>query len=730
MCGIVGVLARRRADSELVARLAALLRHRGPDDEGLVAIDVDGGRALPLAGADTMAEAIGGEHPYLPRGTVADAGPWDVVLASRRLAIIDLSAAGHQPLCSPDGRAWIVHNGEIYNYVELRRELSALGHRFRGGSDTEVALAAYREWRTDCLRPFYGLWGMAIWDGEQRRLVLSRDRFGVKPLYFADADQFVFASELKAIVASGAVTPAENEAAVATFLATGRIDVRGDETSFADVCQVEPGCYVVRSLDGAAQQRRYYDLVARVRPARATELLDVLVDAVALRLRSDVPVGSSLSGGVDSSAVVALAQRRLGPRWPMHTFTFASRAADDETEFAALVARHVGAGNVATEVPDLPLPDLLAQLVWEQDEPIGSGSVLAQRQVMERAHEDGLKVLLDGQGGDEVLAGYKHYVATNLADLLARGRLLRWVCRTRPRSTPAGRRWRCGGRSRPCFRPRSSGGARKCSSRRRNAHGCGARCASSRWTRCPRRGPARRPGRPRPRCWTRPRRRPRSTTCGACSRSRSGETCASAPPSTASPGRPSSSAARSRRQLSLSAAARGRGCACRQARQVSAPPRLGAGGRGGRSRRRTGLGPAARRGGGRGDTRACTPRAAVTAALRLGRRGAAAGAQARAPHRRRARVGRPVRGVRAGAGAAAALRAGPARSLVVGAALRPAATRSSPPSGSRARATRRADDGREGGGGDRGGAGDRRRLRPRVPGADRPRARRAPRVRS
>src|SRR6266511_2259409 len=278
--------------------------------------------------------AIGGEHPYLPRGTDADAGPWDVVLASRRLAIIDLSAAGHQPLCSPDGRAWIVHNGEIYNYVELRRELSALGHRFRGGSDTEVALAAYREWGADCFERFNGMWGMAIWDGERRRLVLSRDRFGVKPLYFADADQFVFASELKAILASGAVTPTENEAAVATFLETGRIDVRGGETSFAGVCQVEPGCYVVRSLDGAAAQRRYYDLVARVRPARATELLDVLEDAVALRLRSDVPVGSSLSGGVDSSAVVALAQRRLGQGLPMRTFTFASRAADDETEFA------------------------------------------------------------------------------------------------------------------------------------------------------------------------------------------------------------------------------------------------------------------------------------------------------------------------------------------------------------------------------------------------------------
>ena len=437
MCGIVGVLARRRADPELVARLATLLRHRGPDDEGLVAIDIDGGRALPLAGADTMAEAIGGELPYLPRGTDADAGAWDVVLASRRLAIIDLSAAGHQPLCSPDGGAWIVHNGEIYNHVELRRELSALGHRFHGGSDTEVALAAYREWGTDCFERFNGMWGMAIWDGEQSRLVLSRDRFGVKPLYFADADQLVFASELKAILASGGVSPAENEAAVAAFLDTGRIDVRGGETSFAGVRQVEPGCFVVRSLDEAAAQHRYYDLVARVRPARATELLDVLEDAVALRLRSDVPVGSSLSGGVDSSAVVALAQRRLGPGLPMQTFTFASRAADDETEFAALVARHVGAGNVATEVPDVPLPELLAQVVWEQDEPIGSGSVLAQRQVMARAHEDGLKVLLDGQGGDEVLAGYKYYVATNLADLLARGRLVRWAREVRAGATNA-----------------------------------------------------------------------------------------------------------------------------------------------------------------------------------------------------------------------------------------------------------------------------------------------------
>src|SRR6266511_1077827 len=327
MCGIVGVLARRRADSELVTRLAALLRHRGPDDEGLVAIDVDGGRALPLAGADTMAEAIGGEHPYLPHGTDADAGPWDVVLASRRLAIIDLSAAGHQPLCSPDGRAWIVHNGEIYNYVELRRELSALGHRFRGGSDTEVALAAYREWGADCFERFNGMWGMAIWDGEQRRLVLSRDRFGVKPLYFADADQFVFASELKAIVASGAVTPAENEAAVATFLATGRIDVRGDETSFADVCQVEPGCYVVRSLDGAAEQRRYDDLVAacgrRARRSCSTcsrmpwrcAFAATSPSAARCRAVSTRPPSSrSPSGGSDRACRCVRLRLRPGPR--------------------------------------------------------------------------------------------------------------------------------------------------------------------------------------------------------------------------------------------------------------------------------------------------------------------------------------------------------------------------------------------------------------------------------
>jgi len=427
MCGIAGVLAPRRAEPELVAALADMLRHRGPDDEGLVAIDAEGGRAVPVAGPDTMPEAIGGPAPHLPRRREPGDGPWDVVLAGRRLAILDLSPAGHQPLCSPDGEAWIVHNGEIYNYLELRRELESLGHRFHGGSDTEVAVAAYREWDTACFERFNGMWGMAIWDVARRRLVLARDRFGVKPLYFAHAEGVVFASEIKAVLASEWVPPAENGAAVAAFLAGGRIDVRPGETCFEHVRQVEPGCYVVCPLGGVPVQRRYYDLVSRLRPARPEELLELLDDAVALRLRSDVPVGSSLSGGLDSSSVVALAQRRLGAGSPMSTFTFASGAADDEGRSAARVARHAGANNVATGVPDAPLAELLVQVVREQDEPVGSGSVVAQRQVMARAHADGLQVLLDGQGGDEVLAGYKYYLGANLADLVARGRFVRWL---------------------------------------------------------------------------------------------------------------------------------------------------------------------------------------------------------------------------------------------------------------------------------------------------------------
>ena len=409
--------------------MATLLRHRGPDDEGFLAVGSDG-MCVALAGKETDAAVLASDAPFLPRhGSAAGGGPLDVVLAARRLAILDLSPLGHQPLASTDGRVWIVHNGEIYNYLELRTELESAGHRFRGHSDTEVALAAYREWGVGCFERFNGMWAQAIWDSGRRTLVLSRDRFGVKPLYVADAGEGVaFASEIKALVGAGFVRPSADEPAVAAFLATGRIDADGERTCFAGVRQVLPGTFVELPLEGAGHTTRYYDVVAGAAGAGDRDLGVLIRDAVAIRLRSDVPVGSCLSGGTDSSAIVALAQARRTGDVPISTFTFSSpEPGQDDWPFARIAAEHVGARSFVVGPPENDLVALLERVAVEQDEPLGSGSVLAQRQVMGLAHEQGLKVLLDGQGGDEVLAGYGYYVAARLADLAARGRVGAWT---------------------------------------------------------------------------------------------------------------------------------------------------------------------------------------------------------------------------------------------------------------------------------------------------------------
>jgi asparagine synthase (glutamine-hydrolysing) len=407
--------------------MTSALRHRGPDDEGYVAIGLDG-RDVAFGGRDTAPGCLPAGTPNLPD----DPSPEhvDLVLGSRRLAILDPSPAGHQPMASRGG-SWIVHNGEIYNYRELRDELSALGHSFRGGSDTEVVLAAYEQWGTGCFARFNGMWANAIWDRARQTLVLSRDRFGVKPLYLAPIDGGVmFASEIKALLAGG-IPARPHELALEAFLASGRIDVSGTGTCFEGIEQLEPGTLVEWPLRGAPRRSRFYTLEPRAASSSDpdAEALALLEDAVALRLRSDVPVGSCLSGGLDSSSIVALAQPRLdttGER--MRTFTFSAGAEGlDETRFASAVAERAGVDAFFTTMSSDELVDDLQAAAWDQDEPVGSGSVVAQRRVMALAHANGAKVLLDGQGGDEVLGGYSYYRPARLADLAASLRLGRWL---------------------------------------------------------------------------------------------------------------------------------------------------------------------------------------------------------------------------------------------------------------------------------------------------------------
>ena len=389
MCGLAGAFFVR--DRSLIERFARradeLLAHRGPDDSGV------------------------GRYP-------------EGMLVHRRLSILDPTPAGHQPFVSPDGAIALIHNGEIYNYLELREELRALGAVFRTDTDTEVIIAGYRQWGLDAMSRFNGIWALALWDGLAGRLVLSRDRLGVKPLYLADVDGGIFfASEIKALLPMmPEIRP--NLGAVRDYAWSGLVD-HADATFFTGIEPLPPGTNVVVDRHGRAT-RRYWAMPAiatdgdpRPKPGDAGQTEDfagLFRSAVEMQLRSDVPLGSCLSGGLDSASIVAMSSRlvaeRLGPHGAAprvaRTASFPGTP-EDETGLAALVAAVAGVAHRTVTLQQSDVLDTLDTVLGEQDEPFASASILAQRAVMEAAAAGGIKVMLDGQGADELLAGYPHY---------------------------------------------------------------------------------------------------------------------------------------------------------------------------------------------------------------------------------------------------------------------------------------------------------------------------------
>ncbi len=425
MCGIAGLYDRDgRADLGRLHQMSRLLRHRGPDDEGLVLIDAQRGGALPLGGPDTTAEVYSSPYRYAPghSGPPAEAR-FDVGLVHRRLSILDLSPGGHQPMCDAEGSCWITYNGEIYNHVELRDALAALGERFVSTSDTEVILAAYRRFGRECLSRLNGMFAFALWDARRRELFCARDRFGVKPFYYQfDGGHFAFASEPKALVLTQPRRIVARPEAVRDLLALDWVD-HEIHTFFDGLWQLPAGHALVAGEKGLAV-RRWWTLDPARRatgePAQwAREFEQLFTDAVRLRLRADVAVGSCLSGGLDSTAVVTTAAR-LGAR-PLHAFSCAYEEgpAYDERPYVRAAVEASGA------VSHLVVPDgsdfwaVFDRLAGQQDEPTAGPGLYSQWKVMELAHQAGLKVLLDGQGGDETLGGYFRYLPMVLRDRLA-----------------------------------------------------------------------------------------------------------------------------------------------------------------------------------------------------------------------------------------------------------------------------------------------------------------------
>lgn len=388
MCGIVGIVnlsPQETVDEARLKRMRDVLTHRGPDGEGLW---VDG----------------------------------PVGLGHRRLAIVDV-AGGHQPMANEDETVWIVYNGEIYNHAALRPWLEARGHRYRTRSDTETILHLYEEEGERCVEHLQGMFAFAVWDRARSRLLLARDRLGIKPLYYACTDhELVFASEIKAILAAGGIRPAFNEAILPEFLATRFVS--GEETFFRGVRKLLPGRTLTWSLAAGLRERRYWGPPVEIDESRLTlreragEVRARLEAAVRSHLMSDVPLGLFLSGGIDSSALAALMAPMV--KEPIRTFAVGfDEPGANELAYARLAARSVGAEHREVVVSPGEFFDALPHLVWHEDEPIAFPSSVPLYFVSRLAREH-VKVVLTGEGADELFLGYNRYRVTSWNERLGR----------------------------------------------------------------------------------------------------------------------------------------------------------------------------------------------------------------------------------------------------------------------------------------------------------------------
>ncbi len=398
MCGIVGALALHERELPRLEPLLAAMAHRGPDGQGVWTDTTEAGA---------------------------------VRLGHRRLSIIDLTDAASQPMADVDGCCELVFNGEIYNYVELRAELETLGARFKSSSDSEVILEAYKRWGVDCLSRFNGMFAFAIWDRARSKLFCGRDRYGEKPLlYTARPGFFAFASEYKALLQCPGVRRDLDEVRLLRAAHDPGSGLDGDrQTAFDDIRQLLPGEALEIGLPTLELRIwRYYAPVAgdeRAGVAEAQifdEFRELLIDAVRVRLRSDVSVGSCLSGGLDSSAIVCIARKLLGEGAVYHTFTgqFPGTYAD-ETKYALDVVAATRVENHLVEPSAERFVDDLPAFVWFNELPVGSSSQFGQWCVFHLAKQHGVTVLLDGQGSDELLGGYEQYFSVYLASLAERG---------------------------------------------------------------------------------------------------------------------------------------------------------------------------------------------------------------------------------------------------------------------------------------------------------------------
>ncbi len=391
--------------------MTQLVAHRGPDGFGTALLEFTSNGVREAAGPDNH--------------------NWCVALGHRRLSILDLSDAGRQPMCWYN-RLWITFNGEIYNYLELRYDLQKCGHQFQTATDTEVILAAYDEWGTDCFAKMRGMWGLAIVDGPRHKIVLSRDRLGIKPIYMACSEQGIaIVSEIKQLTLMPGFRLKPHAPVLCDYLSTGY--ERENVTFFEDVKAIPPGTWQLIDLpSGSTTSPQPYWHPERIRPeifdiGEASRLFrEALEDSVKVHLRSDVPVGCALSGGLDSSAIagcISTLQRKEDRHLETFTVTFPGSKIDEEEYARTVIGSTRSLPHFVTPTPERFLADL-DRFTWIHDEPVGGLPQFAAYSLARLTREVGVPVTLNGQGGDEILAGYWQSYFMHLRGLFCAGHWL------------------------------------------------------------------------------------------------------------------------------------------------------------------------------------------------------------------------------------------------------------------------------------------------------------------
>jgi asparagine synthase (glutamine-hydrolysing) len=410
MCGICGVIGQ--ADERLIKSMLARIAHRGPDDEGVYVAET------------STDERVG--------------------LGHRRLSIIDLSPAGHEPMSDARGQIWLTFNGEIYNFKQLRGELEAAGHRFRSETDAEVIIYAYLEWGRECLSRLNGIFAFAIWDARDETLLLARDRLGVKPLYYADTPSgFAFASEIKALLAIPEFGRAVDLAALDQFMTF--LWTPDPKTAFRGVSKLPPGHYLVRR-NNQSEVFEYWDVSFdeddTVDEDQWVERLrEQVTRSVRGQMVADVPLGAFLSGGLDSSTVVALMTGAATQKVTTYTFGFKQEdlrydILEDDVKYARVAGREFKT-DYREEYLEPQVMELLPKLIYHMDEPVADPAIITSYLIC-RAARERLTVLLSGMGGDEVFAGYPRHAAVKVAEAynLIPSFLSRPIVRALPGSRP------------------------------------------------------------------------------------------------------------------------------------------------------------------------------------------------------------------------------------------------------------------------------------------------------